>query len=206
MTIFAVISEEEVSHGKVLTLDKGLTLTETTIASVLEDGAEITLLFEDGSVLGPTVKSEIVVKTTARLAAVIIKDSSAFDGQWQLGSAYTADQDHKITLKMQSEKISWRDGKTTWTDNLILELKHPETQPREIYLHRVAIPEFVEGSPPASNRLDAFLAVISDRNEISHSLNQSKGFLGTAIGYGPVEVDLEFNIESLSLDGTFKLA
>jgi hypothetical protein len=71
-------------------------------------------------VLGPTDKSEIVVRTTTRLASVIVKDSSAFDGQWQLGSAYTADQGYKITLKTKSEKIGWEDGKTTWTHNLIL--------------------------------------------------------------------------------------
>jgi hypothetical protein len=47
--------------------------------------------------------------------------------------------------------------------------------------------------------------LISDRNELSHS-NQSKGFLGTTIGFGPVEVDLEFSIATLSLNGTFKLA
>lgn len=109
-------------------------------------------------------------------------------------------------MKTNSEKISWKDGKTTWTHNLILELKHPETRPREIYLHRVAkIRDFVEGSPPASDGLDAFLALISDRDEIS-SKNESKDFPSATIGFGPVEVELEFNIENLSLDGTFKLA
>lgn len=64
MSTMTVIPEKDASHDKVSTLDKGLTLTETTIASAIEDGAEISLLFEDGSVLGQTDKSEIVVKAT----------------------------------------------------------------------------------------------------------------------------------------------
>ncbi|KAK5049075.1 hypothetical protein LTR84_005498 [Exophiala bonariae] len=204
MTNLAHVSEKDVSHGKISSLDKGLTVTGTTIANVLEDGVTATLLFEDGSVLGPTDKNEIVIKATSRLTGVIIKDSAAFDGQWQVASAYAADEGYKVTLRSKSDEIINENGSTTWTYNLILELQHPLTRTRELYLHRVTTPELVEDTPPAPGALEAFLALISDRNE-STTITRSRDFFGASFDFGPVGVDLEWDVGDQSLKGTLKL-
>jgi hypothetical protein len=202
----ASVPESNATHGKVSKLGKGLSLPNTTISSQLEGEASVTLLFDNGSTLGPTKDNQIVIGSLAantQLTGMIIAGPSYLSGQWEVGSKYSTDGSYTLALK--GEKVKSEEGQAE-KGNLILELSHTGAPTRRVFLHRVAKADFADDDePPQTGGFELLLTSIADRDEVNPGLRIQNFVVGTSIGFGPISIEPDFNTETARLSGKIKV-
>jgi hypothetical protein len=206
------LSESGATYGKVSELGKGLSLSKP-ISNQLEEGTIVTLLFEDGSTLGPTKEKEIVISPPPahiqrQLTGVIIGGSPYLNGQWDVSSKNFTDDTYSLALS--GEKFHVKEGQPEkW--NLIFELTqtgYPTRRPtKRVFLHKVEAAEFSDdlGSSESGN-FELLLSSIADRHEVKPAVHIQNYFAGASVNFGPIEVDLDYDIEKSRLTGDVKVS
>jgi hypothetical protein len=202
----STIPESKTTHGKIAELSHGLSLSNTTISSSLEVGVSVTLLFNDGSTIGPTNDSQIIVPSlpvNTQLTGVIIAGLSYLQGQWEVASPYSVDNNSKLALRGEKVKV---EGGEAEKGNLILELNRIENTTRHLFLHRVAKADFVDDDGKQQRgSVEQLLASIIDRDERKLALRINNSLIGASISFGPVTIKLDFDFETSRVTGKIEV-